>query len=61
MLKIRIWDRTRMHESDYEGPTEYAARMLFTDRDGMITFSNLNGDVYILDPKEFMFDVFGGD
>ena len=61
MLKVRVWDRERMYDPQYEGPTDYQARQLFTDVDGRIVFADRNGIQYSMDPNEYMFDVFGGD
>lgn len=59
MLKVRVWDRERMYDPQYEGPMEYQARQLFTDVDGRIVFADMNGIRYSMDPNEYMFDVFG--
>ena len=61
MLKVRVWDTERMYDSDYEGPMEYHVRQLFTDTDGNIGFTDMDGYVYILHPDYYLFDVFGGE
>lgn len=60
MLKIRVWDRERMYDQDYEGPYEYKARQIFTDRDGYIKFSDMNGrvNIHMYNLDRYMVDIF---
>lgn len=58
MLKVRVWDRERMYDPDYDGPMEYVVRQLFTDTEANIRFTDMDGHLYILNPDGYLFDVF---
>ena len=58
MLIVRIWDLEKMYDQDYEGPYEYKARQIFTDRERYIKFTDMNGRVHMYNLDCYMVDIF---
>ena len=58
MLTVRIWDLEKMYDQDYEGPYEYKARQIFTDREGYIKFADMNGRMHMYNLDCYMVDIF---
>ena len=47
-----------MYDQDYEGPYEYKARQIFTDREGYIKFADMNGRMHMYNLDCYMVDIF---
>lgn len=58
MLKVRVWYIAEMYDQDYEGPYEYKARQIFTDREGFIRFADMNGRTHMYNVSKYMVDIF---
>ena len=47
-----------MYDQYYEGPYEYKARQIFTDRERYIKFTDMNGRVHMYNMDCYMVDIF---
>lgn len=60
MLKIRVWDKEKMHDQNYAGPIEYTSKQCFVDSNGFFVFQDQNHEKQSFNPDFYKIDIFGG-